>query len=336
MAVAVVAAAVALGFAACWLFVARPIRQRADAADHRASQAERSRAEAALRSTDRGIGEPARADDITVSRLRFYYLAKSPPPGARATPDTTPAGERIRLVIERMTITMRQRDEAGGLGKVDDLSERVREDAGLRQRFVDAASEYAAGRIGSGLFEVTQRWETRDVAGFDAVAQALRGSDEWLHDLVGRPLAGAASGLGLPQPGAAVFGGIGSTLVLEPLDREIGDAVRFCEIVGIVVGLATGVHPLAISCTKSLARDVLDERLGAAIKGVFRDNAIAVDRDPPQASATRHTPSVRETLTPEERDRRARWDPAARDEWRDRTEPDIASGPIDERGTGRG
>ena len=427
---AIAAALVGLGFGSCWLFVARPLRQRADDAGrqanaavrrastkeysfvyeaeqlaavlkkHQGAEAASARRIAALEQNQRnqkdayeqdqrtwerirqrllvalqearryrdlqhgpesdtepsdgtadGTGQAAPADEVTVIRLRFSYVAERLPsqvtPTGRLAVPSPAASDRIRLVIEHSAVTM-PRDQAGDVSEVLGKSRQARDDVTFRERFIDAASEYAGDRIGNNVSQVlTQRWITRDVAHVDAVSQALNRSDEWLHDLAGKPFEEAAGRLGVAQPGAAVLGGIGSELVLEPISAEIQGAVRCCEIIGIGVGLAFGLHPLAISCTKSLFRAQLNERLSTAIRDVFCDrDAITVDRNPPPARVTRSVVddvSAVGLASPWDWDRSTRTDPAAslvdtrnRVDPRDREGPYKIRGPVDGPGSGRG
>jgi hypothetical protein len=137
------------------------------------------------------------------------------------------------------------------------------------------------------------RWVTRDVAHLDAVAQDLSRSDEWLHELAAKPFEEISSRLGLGKPGPDVLGGIGSNLALAPVSREIAGAAWVCEIIGIGVGMAFGLHPLAISCTKSLVHGGINDGLTAAIKSAFRGpDAIMVSRGPPSAAGAGSTRSA--------------------------------------------
>jgi hypothetical protein len=380
-AVVAAAALAGLGFGSCWLFIGRPLRQRADDAarqadaatrqaaraersladetarltaerqEHRAAAAdslrrietlnqrlqiqqeeyernrqawERARLQEARRSsylqhgagstvprsddTDDGASQLASADEVTVIRLRFSYVVERPPasvrsPGRSLVQNPT-AADQIRLVIERSEVTM-LRDQAQDVDDVLALGRRAHEDASWRDRFVKAASEYAGDRIGNSMFQVlTQRWRTQDVADVDTVAQALNRSDELLHDMAGKPFEQIANKVGVAPPGAAVVGGIGADLVLESISGEIQDAVRVCEVVGIGIGLATGLHPLAIACTKSLLHDELsktlstaiNKALSTAIKDVFSDpDTITVDRAPPPSRVIPRTSSYRVT-----------------------------------------
>lgn len=237
--------------------------------------------------TNGGSAVPGRADDVAVIRLRFSYLTERLPPQLTAPGRRTYWSDRIYLVVERSTVII-PRDQAGDVDEVLRHVRGARDHVTDRERFVEAASRYAGDRIGNSASRpLTQRWVTRDPAHVDAVAQALNRSDEWLHDLTGKPFEWATGRIGPLKSGAPVFGGIGSNLVLQPLDRDIQGTVQVCQIVGIGVGLALGLHPLAISCTKSLLRGQINERISAAIKDVFQSrDAITVDRDPSPARPT--------------------------------------------------
>jgi hypothetical protein len=227
--------------------------------------------------------ELAAPGDVTIVRLRFSYTTGEPADAEAARGRAVlPRAARLGLVIKRDELTV-PRDSAGDIDDLLEAGGKARDDATFRERFIDAASDYAGSKIGDNTFDVwTRQWQTRDVGGVDAVAQVLSQSDEWLHDVAGRPLEGIAGGIGLNGPAAGAIGGIGSNIFLAPLDREIQGAVQFCEIVGIGIGLAFGIHLLAISCTKSLLRDKFGEALGSAIKNAA-ENAFC-DRDVISAS----------------------------------------------------
>jgi hypothetical protein len=73
------------------------------------------------------------------------------------------------------------------------------------------------------------------------------------------------------------------------LDEQVRDATVFCEIVGIAVGLAAGLHPLAVTCAKSLARTQVDAVLGQAARGVFSGQA-DITADPQWARTSSRQP----------------------------------------------
>jgi hypothetical protein len=271
-----------------------------------------------LGSGENDLDQAVTAGKVTVVRLRVAYIvdegqAEVNPLGEQDRPAAAGA-DRIRLLIER-DVAVVPRERAGNVNDVLEKGRQTQQDATFSDRFTDAASEYAAGRIGDKTSEViTQRWETRDVAGLGAVAGALERSDAWMHEMVGRPLKEAAGRLGLDGPGMDAISGIGSNMLLAPVSREIQGAVRFCEIVGIGIGLAAGLHPLAITCTKLYLRGQFNERLGDAIREAAqkafcnRDDVITTttrDRGPrpprPRGvrdSRTRRTRTNRDTGAP--------------------------------------
>ena len=105
--------------------------------------------------------------DVTVIRLRFSYVAErsrtwlDAPGRVRLGPTSA---SRIRLTIDRSVVTMPP-GKAGHIDEVLELHRRARDDVTFRERFVDAASEYAGDRIGNSTFEVlTRQWQTQDAA----------------------------------------------------------------------------------------------------------------------------------------------------------------------------
>jgi hypothetical protein len=249
---------------------------------------------AAGRSDDaeRDSGQPAAADELAVVGLRFSYVAETPRTSALTPPrwqtDRGLAPDRVRLIIEREVATV-PRDRVGDVNDVLEQGRRAHGDVTFRDRFVAAASEYAGERIGDRASgPLTEGWITRDALSVDEIVQALNWSDGWLHGLVDKPLEAVAGTLGIGDPEAAMIGGIGSNIALEPVSREIQDAVRICELVGIGIGLALGFHPLAISCTKSLLRSEINKQLSEVIKDVFctRDS-ITVEREQEPAGVAR-------------------------------------------------
>jgi hypothetical protein len=238
------------------------------------------------------------AQDVTVIRNRFFYIAEDESEDtSKKVPRTSrPAhGHLIRLIVERDVVTV-PAERAGGIDEVLEQGRIDRDDASPGDRFVDAVSEYAGDRIGDSLCRAsTQRWVTRDPADVDAVAEALHQSDEWLHDLVDKPVERVANGVGIGTSVSQMIAGISSNFLLEPVSQKLGDAVQFCEIVGIGVGLACALHPLAISCTKSFLHSQLNERLSAEIKEILSDReAMTVEKDA-KPESTRALTSGRRT-----------------------------------------
>jgi hypothetical protein len=371
---------IGLGFGCCWVFVARPLRARADAADGRADEAARSLAQVSAQleaerrkwraaaadlhrrieaanqqlraeqeqhdldrrewdrerrslshegevrrrrhvhlqragrydgqsdSSEGDSGKPMTDDQVTVIRLGLSFVIDDPSSRIRRADYDPAAARRVRLVIERKQVTVRAGRSRTAIDVLD-LAKQAQENPSAGDQFVDAACEYAASRLDDPAWQVlTQRWVTRDPADINAVSEALNRSDEWLHNLAGKPFEVAASELGLDGPEAAVIGGIVGNLVLASASREIQGAIRFCEIVGIVIGLAVGLPPLAIACTKSLLHAEIHNQLTAAIKKAFfhDPSAITVDRHEPPGVLT--TPSQDEDWRARSAANRARLD----------------------------
>jgi hypothetical protein len=115
-----------------------------------------------------------------------------------------------------------------------------------------------------------------------------------LNAIVARPLDATGTEIRLPGP-AAAGAGIGSDLILRPVTLSLAGAAGFCEIVGVVVGVATGFRPLALVAGTMLARDgfhqvlargigegarTLDGRAGAPEITTTPDRDLSPHRDP--------------------------------------------------------
>ena len=124
-----------------------------------------------------------------------------------------------------------------------------------RERLKAAAGDYASSWV-DGQWRVTW-WETAQSFPLSWAADVLDGSAEWLRGRVEHPLADAASRGGAEGPLVDIGSGVMANFVTAPLTRPLENAARICEVVGIVFGLATGMHPLVMACAKRLAHDEL-------------------------------------------------------------------------------
>ena len=161
----------------------------------------------------------------------------------------------------------------GDLGDAVTAISRSENDAGFRDRLAEAASDYAAARWEDPAFAaVTEQWITADAFGAAAPAEVgqrlgagLGGADgrrwtRWDGDRAPGPAAAASPGPGRPHPAA----------VARPLAPPLGEAAKFCEIVGVAAGVVTGLHPLALAAAKVLAHDESQEELARAIRQAAR------------------------------------------------------------------
>jgi hypothetical protein len=240
--------------------------------------------------------------DRQVARLGESLAAPSaarPPAVAPAVPDT-PAGGRPtvpgRLYAERLrfSIVAGQQDsvsprserryriqverQVGALPSPQPVAldpsaviQRADHDAGLRERLGDAASDYFATKLGNPVFAaMTERWVTQNAYPETALVEVCNRISSGLDTIAEKPLEKAGTQLLLPGPEAAVAAGIGATLILQPVAEPLGQAATFLEITGVVVGLATGLHPLALASAKMLAHDQFHELMARGLREAAR------------------------------------------------------------------
>jgi hypothetical protein len=198
---------------------------------------------------------------LYVERLRFSVT------GA-AVPSRT--GGEVAIVAER-SVAVLPPEALGDLGDAVTAISRSENDAGFRDRLGVAASDYAAARWGDPAFAaVTEQWITADTFGAAAAAEVCLRIGAGLTTLMAQPLDAIGTGIALPGPAAAASAGTGADLILQPLTQPLGEAAKFCEIVGAVAGVVTGLHPLALAAAKMLAHDELQEDLARAIRQAAR------------------------------------------------------------------
>lgn len=146
-----------------------------------------------------------------------------------------------------------------------------------------AAADYVAARVENNL--AISWWKTSGSLPLSNAADVLNNSAEWLRSLAERPLAAAAQAAGAGGPVVPIWMGITAQLATARLTEPLEDAARICEVVGVLVGLATGMHTLVVACGNRLAKD----KLGGALAGVFER---ALDPQSPnreQPAAGRHS-----------------------------------------------
>jgi hypothetical protein len=219
------------------------------------------------------IGSMTAERDALVTLIVYWVPDREP--ADRTTEDRGPGSTPGRLLISRKTTPVRSQ---AGLNLIESFRlgyEYEAPDITLErgERIKAAAADYAASWL-EDQFSVTW-WQTPQRLLLAQAADVLDGSAEWLRRLVEYPLAAAASTAGAAGPLVDIGAGISANLVTEPLTAPLEDAARVCEIAGIVIGLATGAHPLVIACAKRLAHDEAGQMLSAAFEQVF--TSIGVD-----------------------------------------------------------
>ena len=194
-------------------------------------------------------GEPGR---LYVERLQFSTIRPPSEPG-------------VRIVVERQVAELPP-GQFRDLGDASTIISRAESDPGFRDRLGEAASDYFATKLGDPAFAVvTEGWMTQSTYPVTAAAEICNRIGAGLDGIVERPLGAIGTGLRLPGPLAATGAGIGADLILQPVTKPLGQVTRFLEITGVVVGVATGLHPLALAAGKMLAHDESHQLLARGI-----------------------------------------------------------------------
>jgi hypothetical protein len=173
----------------------------------------------------------------------------------------TAVESRVRIEVERSVAELPS-GPLGDLGDARAIMNRAENDQVFRNRLSEAAADFVVVRLsGPDATGVTERWITRDAFPEAAAAQACDRIASGLAAIVAEPPGRTATELRLPGPEA---------LVLEPVTQPLRQAARFLEIVGVVVGVSTGFHPLALAAVKMLARDRVDDLLARGLSDAAR------------------------------------------------------------------
>jgi hypothetical protein len=227
----------------------------------------------ALHPRDDNLAESKSAEWPTLVRLTVYCLWDSE--SARSATD----GRDLRKDTGRLQIE-REVARPGSQADIDLIEslrieyERPGVSEGRREEIKAAAADYAASWV-QGQLGVTW-WETPQSFPLSQTADLLDGSAEWLRGLVEHPLADAASRAGAEGPVVPIGAGITANFVTARLTAPLEGAARVCEVAGIVIGLATGAHPLVMVCAKRLAHDELGKALGRGFEQII--DSIGADR----------------------------------------------------------
>ena len=228
-----------------------------------------------LPAPDNTLAGSITAEPGTLVTLTAYWLPDGEP-ADRTIEDRDPGSALGRLLISRKTTPLRSQASLGlteslRLGyEAPDITPEQRE------QIQAAAADYAASWIEDQL-DATW-WQTPQRLLLSQAADVLDGSAEWLRGLVEHSLSAAASTAGAAGPLVDIGAGITANLVTEPLTAPLEDTAQACEITGIVIGLATGAHPLVIACAHRLAHDEAGHLLSKGFEQVLA--SIDADHDP--------------------------------------------------------
>ena len=230
---------------------------------------------------------------LYAERLRFSIAS------ARPESFSSRAERQYRIQVERQ-IGALPSPPPGALNDPSTIIHRAGIDEGFRKRLGEAASDYFAAKAGDPAFAVaTEQWVTQNAYPETALVEACNRISSGLDTIIEKPLEKTGAQLMLPGPEAAA--GIGAALILQPVTEPLSQAAAFLEITGVLVGMATGLHPLALAAAKMLAHDqfhvFVARRLREAARQVFEGPA--EDQELVRAAARAPELSAPELSAPE-------------------------------------
>jgi|SRR6516164_7825941 len=252
---------------------ARQDQMRADLGklDHRVARLDESVARAsqphavpAGPGTTPAAGPAIVPGQLYAERVRFFVA------GVQLPSVPSRSERRFRIQVERQTGAL-PGAQPGAPGDPSTLIQRAANDVSFRGQLSQAASEYFATKQGDPVSAVTtERWVTQDAYSETDLVEVCNRISSGLDTIVERPFEKTGTELRLPRPEAAAAAGSGATLILQPVAEPLGQAAMFLEITGVVVGLATGFHPLALAAAKMLADDQFHDFVARRLREAAR------------------------------------------------------------------
>ena len=252
---------------------ARQDQMRADLGklDHRVARLDESVARASQRQavpagpgTTPAGGPAIVPGQLYAERVRFFVA------GVQLPSVPSRSERRFRIQVERQTGAL-PGAQPGAPGDPSTLIQRAANDVSFRGQLSQAASEYFATKQGDPVSAVTtERWVTQDAYSETDLVEVCNRISSGLDTIVERPFEKTGTELRLPRPEAAAAAGSGATLILQPVAEPLGQAAMFLEITGVVVGLATGFHPLALAAAKMLADDQFHDFVARRLREAAR------------------------------------------------------------------
>lgn len=210
-------------------------------------------------------GEQAAGEQTAeVDSLGRFYAERLRFSTVRIPPESS-SERQFRLQVER-DVGELPSPRLASLGGASAVTERAKDDAGFRDQLGQAAANYLATKEEDPVFTAAaERWVTQDTFPQTAVADACDRISKGLGTIVEKPLGKTGAEIPLPGPEAATAAGIGPALILQPVTGPPGELTTFLEITGVVVGMATGLRPIALAATKMLAHDEFHDLLARAL-----------------------------------------------------------------------
>jgi hypothetical protein len=141
-------------------------------------------------------------------------------------------------------------------------------DTGAAQHVGERLNEALAESMADRIAEMT--WKIDDGLSDGQVADLVASLPDRVKTIAQGKLDSLAQVAGVPAPVALLGADVTATLVLSPVLKPVENGLHTLEIVGIVIGLVTGLHPLVIACAKHLAHDEFGSMLTTAIKQAMK------------------------------------------------------------------
>ena len=162
----------------------------------------------------------------------------------------------------------------------------------------EAAADYAGNRVVNAIWSADQ-WRPEDgIRHLNNAAEALDTAADWLHNLVEQPIDSLSTSAGVPDPLAAVGAGVIATYVLEPITGKMEEAAKIFEVVGIAIGLATGLHPLVLACAKPLAHSEIAQLVADGLNEAMSPTEAHSGTSLSEATHSQEGPSDRQRKYP--------------------------------------
>jgi hypothetical protein len=213
------------------------------------------------------LQEPERPEIVCFTVPNKLYAEKFRFSIIDTQPDSLSQSERQVLIQVECSVGELPMERSSDLGEASTIIRRTENDEGFRERLSDAASNYLADKWGDPVFAVaTERWITQDSFPETAAAEACNNIANGLNIIVEKPLEKIGTEIRLPGPVTAAAAGIGAELILQPVTEQLGHAADFLEITGVVIGVMTGLHPLALASAKMLAHDQFHDVVARGLK----------------------------------------------------------------------
>jgi hypothetical protein len=137
---------------------------------------------------------------------------------------------------------------------------------GLRERLWQAVAESVADPVEEML------WKIADGSSQEQVSGLIADLPDSVKTQARRLLEGPAAAAGVPALAAVPTSAIVTSVLLDPILEPVEDGLHALEVVGVVIGMAIGLHPLVITCLEHLAFDQVGSALTTAIKHMMKSD----------------------------------------------------------------